>query len=179
MERPVRSEQPVVSFVTAHRSRQRIARMQIEWNVEPFDHAPERPVLRQIVIHRGVGRSDLREAVDQGTPETEVLDAALELCRRAVRVLHGQRRNATKRSGRLAISRARMSFASRVTSVARLISGIAWMAGALSDAIMISMPAASMNRSRRSWKSRRRGPSSDHTWAPKMCESPSVVLVAK
>ena len=85
----------------------------------------------------------------------------------------------TKRSGRLAISRARTSFASRAASVARLISGIAWMAGALSDAIMISMPAASMSRSRWSWKSRRRGPSSDHTWLPKICESPSVVLVAK
>ncbi len=75
--------------------------MQIEWNVELFDHAPERPVLRQIVIHRGVGRADLREAVDQGAPETEVLDAALQLRRGIVRVLHGQRRNAHETVGTL------------------------------------------------------------------------------
>ena len=40
------------------------------------------------------GDPDLRKAVDQRAFETEILDAALELRRRAVRVLHGQRRNA-------------------------------------------------------------------------------------
>ena len=85
----------------------------------------------------------------------------------------------TKRSGRLAISCASTSLASRATSTARATSWMAWIAGALSDAIMISMPASSIRRSRLSWKSSSRGPSSDQTWAPNTCESASVALVAK
>jgi hypothetical protein len=55
---------------------QRIARMQIERDVEPLDDLPEGPVLRQVVVgDRPL--ADLREAIDQGAPESELVDATL------------------------------------------------------------------------------------------------------
>ena len=63
--------------------------MEIEGHVERRDHAPEGPVLRQIVVQRAL--SELGEAVDQRALEAEILDAALELAARQVRVLERQR----------------------------------------------------------------------------------------
>ena len=77
-------------------ARQRIARMQIERHVEPLDRRPERPVLRQVVIDRGLRVADLRKAVDQRAAKAELLDAAFEFARRAVGVLHRQRGEALK-----------------------------------------------------------------------------------
>ncbi len=91
VERPVRTEQPVVPLVGADVARQRIARMQIERNVELGDGAPERPVLRQVVVDRAVGLFGLREAVHQRADKAELLDAAGQLARRLVRVLHRER----------------------------------------------------------------------------------------
>src|SRR6202030_2785458 len=93
-ERPDRAEQPRVTFVDLGVARQWIARMQIERYVELFRHGPKRPVLRQVVIRRRLGIADLREAVDQRAAEAELLDAALQLARRAVGALHGERRQA-------------------------------------------------------------------------------------
>src|ERR1051326_2030681 len=95
-ERPDRSEQPGMTVVNARVARQRVARMQVERHVEPLDHGPERPVLRQVVIGHGVGAIELRKSVDQRAAEAEFLDAALELARGEVRVLHCQRREALK-----------------------------------------------------------------------------------
>ena len=94
MERPVRPEQPVVPLVGADRAGQRIARMQVERHVEVGDGLPERPVLRQVVVERAVGAAGLREAVHQRADEAELLDAARQLARRFIRVLHRQRREA-------------------------------------------------------------------------------------
>ena len=84
-ERPDRPEQPGMAVVDLRVARQRIARMQIERHVEPLHRRPERPVLRQVVIDRGVVVVDLRKAVDQRAAETEFLHAALELAGRARR----------------------------------------------------------------------------------------------
>jgi hypothetical protein len=70
--------------------------MQIERHVEALDRPPERPVLRQVVVDGLVGSRDLRIAVDQRALEAELLDRALELRNRGVRILHRQRRNADK-----------------------------------------------------------------------------------
>ena len=104
-------------------------------------------------------------AVDQRALEAELLDAALSSCVARSGSCIGRAATPTKRSGRLAISCASTSLASRASSTARLTSGMAWIAGALSDAIMISTPASSIRRSRWSWKSSSRCPSSDQTWA--------------
>src|SRR6266511_4833458 len=87
--RPVKPRMPVIAGNTA---RQRIAWMQVERNVEALDRVPERSVLRQVVIEGGA--SDLREAVDEHAPEAELLDAALKLSRRDVRVMHRKGRDA-------------------------------------------------------------------------------------
>ncbi len=77
----------VVEFRPA---RQRIARVQIERNVERLDRAPERPVLREIVVGDVLRRSDLRKAIDQRADHSEFLDAAGELGDGGVRILHRQ-----------------------------------------------------------------------------------------
>ncbi len=64
--------------------------MQIERHIERFDRAPERPVLRQIVIGHVVRRRDLREAVDQRADKPELLDTAGEFGDGGVRILHRQ-----------------------------------------------------------------------------------------
>src|ERR1700730_2817573 len=89
LERLGRADQPGVALVERREDRGR-ARMQIEWNVEALDRLPERPILRHVVMpyHPRIG--GLRIAVDERAFESEVLDAALELLRRALRLLHRQ-----------------------------------------------------------------------------------------
>ena len=70
--------------------------MQIERHVELFDHLPERPVLLEVVVHGRVEVADLREAVDQRALESKLLDAALQLARRQIGILHRQRRQSLK-----------------------------------------------------------------------------------
>ena len=82
-------------------ARLRIARVQIERHVKRLDRAPERPVLRQVVVSDVVGRTDIGKAVDQGADETEVVDAALQLGNRLVRVVHRQRGEGGKAGGAL------------------------------------------------------------------------------
>ena len=101
-KRPVRPEQPGMAFVLLGPARQRIARMQIERHVERLDRAPERPVLRQIVIGHVIRRCRLREAVDQRTDKPEFLDAARELSGRSFRILHRQRGEGGEATGALA-----------------------------------------------------------------------------
>jgi hypothetical protein len=66
--------------------------VKVKRNVERLDRFPERPELRQIVIEHVVRRTRLREAVDQRADEAEVPDAARELLRGGLRILHRQRR---------------------------------------------------------------------------------------
>src|SRR5262245_63382754 len=82
-----------MAIVARDAAGKRIARMQIKRHAEAFDDSPEWPVLRQIVIDRGVGPFDLREAVDQRAPEAEVVDTTLKLARRDLGILHSERRN--------------------------------------------------------------------------------------
>ena len=140
--------------------------MQVERHVELGDRAPERPVLRQVVVERAVGLAGLREAVHQRADKAELLDAARQLTRRLIRVLHRQRGEIREAVRPLRDLGGEMSFASRATAIARFTSWIACTAGALSERIMISTPDASISRSRLSWKSVSRGPSSSHTCAP-------------
>jgi hypothetical protein len=93
-ECPGGAHEPRMPAITRYLAGQRIARMQIERHAEPLDLGPERPVLRQVVIDRAVGLADLREAVHQRALEAEVLDAAHELARGGLGVLHRQRREA-------------------------------------------------------------------------------------
>ncbi len=87
---PGRAEQPGMSIIKRAHSRHRRSRMQVERDVEALDHAPERPILRQIVVERRAGAGELAVSVHQRALEAELLDAALELLRRALRVLHRQ-----------------------------------------------------------------------------------------
>ena len=48
-----------MTFVSLAAARQRIARMQVKWHAELFEFCPEWPVLRQVVVDRGVSRADL------------------------------------------------------------------------------------------------------------------------
>ena len=91
-----------MAFVLPGPARQRIARVQIERHVERLDRAPERPVLRQVVIGHVVRRCDLREAVDQRADQAELLDAAGELGSGGFRVLHRQRGKSGEAIGALA-----------------------------------------------------------------------------
>src|SRR5689334_310185 len=100
-ERPDRAEEPGMAVIDLAVARQRIARMQIERHVEPFDHGPERPKLRQIVVNDFVRSAGLRETVDQRAAKAKLLDAAFELARRAFGVLHRQRRQSLKSIGAL------------------------------------------------------------------------------
>src|SRR5205823_13932294 len=84
-ERPNRTEQPGMALINLA-ARQRIARMQIKRHIEPLDHGPERPILRQVVIDDVVRTAPLRETVDQRAAKAKVLDATLELARGAVRI---------------------------------------------------------------------------------------------
>ena len=90
-----------MAFVEFGPARQRIARVQIERHVERFHRAPERPVLRRVVIEDVLGRAGLREAVDQRADKAELLDAARELVGGGVRVLHRQRGKGGKAAGAL------------------------------------------------------------------------------
>src|SRR5690348_13159638 len=100
-ERPNRTKEPRVSLVYLAVARQRIARMQIERHIEPLDRRPERPILRQVVMDNFVCIAGLREAVDQRSAETKLLDATLELPRRAIGILHRQRGQSLKSIGPL------------------------------------------------------------------------------
>src|SRR6516165_3611508 len=60
--------------------------MQIEGNVEALDRLPERPILRPVVVHHHPRIPGLRIAVDQRAFESELLDAALQLLRRDLRL---------------------------------------------------------------------------------------------
>ena len=75
--------------------------MQIKRHIEPLDHGPERPILRQVVIDDVVRTAPLRETVDQRAAKAKVLDATLELARGAVRILHRQRRQSLEAIGPL------------------------------------------------------------------------------
>ncbi len=101
VERPVRPEQPVMAFVHFRPARQRVARVQIERHVERLDRAPERPVLRQVVIEHGVRRAGLGKAVDQRADKAELLDAARQFRGSGLRVLHRQRGKGGKAAGAL------------------------------------------------------------------------------
>src|SRR5579883_3591076 len=101
-ERPGRAEQPGMALVDLRLARQRIARMQVERNVESLHRLPERPVLRQVVIDHAVGDAYLREAVDERAAEAELADAAGELARGELGVLHRQRRERLATAGALA-----------------------------------------------------------------------------
>src|SRR3974390_931314 len=91
-ECPDRTQQPGMAFVDLAVARQRIARMQIERYIKPLDRRPERPILRQVVMDNFVAIAGLRETVDQRAAEAKILDATLELPRRAIGILHRQRR---------------------------------------------------------------------------------------
>src|SRR5262249_6800454 len=73
--------------------------MQIEWNVEVLDRSPERPILRGVVVHHHPWIPGLRITVDERAFESELLDAALELLRRDLRLLHRQGGHADKPVG--------------------------------------------------------------------------------
>jgi hypothetical protein len=152
--------------------------MQVERHVELRDRAPERPVLRQVVIERAVGRPACEKPFTSAPTKPSSLTQRVSSRAAASGSCIGSAAKPTKRSGRLAISAASTSFASRATSIARATSKIACTAGALSDRIISSTPEASISRRRLS-KSVRRGPSSFHTCAPNTCESASVAAMAK
>ena len=65
--------------------------MQIKRHAKPLDLRPEWPELRHVVIDRGVGRADLRKAVDENALEIERADATLQLRDRRIGILHRQR----------------------------------------------------------------------------------------
>ena len=102
---PVRAHQPGMAVIEPAPARQRVARVQIERHVELLHRAPERPVLRQIVIEHVVRRAGLREAVDQRADEAELLDAAGQFGAAASGSCIGRAAKAAKRSGRLRIPR--------------------------------------------------------------------------
>src|SRR4029078_606594 len=87
-ECPIWPEQPVVPLIKFCPAREWIARMQIKRDVERLDDTPERTVLRKIIIGDVFGRSDLRKSIDQGSDHAEVFDAARELGRCRLGVLH-------------------------------------------------------------------------------------------
>src|SRR5215471_1466987 len=88
-EGPGRPEQPSVTFIERRGYRRR-PRVQIERNVECFDRAPERPILRQIVMQHARRLIRLRVAIHQRAFESEFLDATFEFSRRELRLLHRQ-----------------------------------------------------------------------------------------
>ncbi len=98
---PRRADQPGMAFVALPMARQRIARMQVKRHAEPLDLGPERPILRQVVINRGVGGADLGKTVDQRALEFEIAHAALEFGGCGLRILHRQRRERGKAVGPL------------------------------------------------------------------------------
>ena len=100
-ERPGRAEQPGVPFVDLRHAGQRVARMQVERRVERGHRAPERPVLRKIVVDRRIGLVDLGKAVHIRAHEAELLHAALKLPRRRVGILHRKRGEAEEPVGAL------------------------------------------------------------------------------
>src|SRR5262249_38708608 len=97
---PGRSDQPGVAFVERRADRGR-PRMQIEGNVEALDRSPERPISWLVVVHYHLRIPGLRIVVDERAFESEVVDAALELLRRDLRLLHRQGGYADKPVGML------------------------------------------------------------------------------
>ena len=69
---------------------ERVARVEVDRDVELGDRRPEVPVARIVEVDDRVLVVDLGEAVDEGTDEAEVADRAGELLRRGVRILHGK-----------------------------------------------------------------------------------------
>src|SRR4051812_1751886 len=144
-EGPGRPYEPRMAVINLRVCRQWVARMQIEGIAELLDLRPERPVLRQVEIHGDVGsmicekpltsaplnfRSCMQRRYSLIAPSTSCSASAAK---------------PWKRSGRFATTSASASLARRARSVAFLGSGIAWMAGALSDRIIISMPCLSIS----------------------------------
>src|SRR5262245_28281374 len=93
---PVRSQHPAVTFVESGPARQRVARVQIEWNVQCFECPPECPVLWQVIVQDIVGGADLRESIHQRADHAKLLDAAGEFGCCRFRILHGQRSESRK-----------------------------------------------------------------------------------
>ena len=83
-------------FVDLRPGRQRVARVQVERNVELFDRGPERPIALEIVVGRGVGIADLGKAVGERAAEAEITYAAFELGNGELRILHRQRSECRK-----------------------------------------------------------------------------------
>ena len=75
---PIWTKQPVMPFIRFRPARKRIARMQIERHVEGFDRAPERAILRKVVISDILRRANLRKSIDQSPDHTEIFDAPRE-----------------------------------------------------------------------------------------------------
>src|SRR5215472_5667828 len=95
-ERPCRSEQPGMSIIDLRVGRQRIARVQVEWNVQALDGLPERPILRQVVIEYDVRIACLTKSVDESSFEVELGDTTFKLAGGQIRLLHGQSGKSTK-----------------------------------------------------------------------------------
>ena len=110
-ERPGRPEQPIMAFVDLRHPGERIARMQIERHVELFDDPPERPVLRQVVVNSQCRMSPICEKPLTSAPLNRAPARSASSPCAAVRILHRQRGEAWKRSGRLSTSSARTSLA--------------------------------------------------------------------
>src|SRR5215469_11578803 len=91
-ERPCRSEQPGMSIIDLRVRGQRVAWVQVEWNVEALEGLPERPVGRQIIVKQDIAIVCLTESVDESPFEVELGHATFELADGQIRVLHGQSR---------------------------------------------------------------------------------------
>src|ERR1700691_634570 len=89
-ESPRRAHEPGVSLVGFGASGNLHPGMQIKWNVQVGHGGPEGPVFGNIKVDCGIRSVLLRETIDQGALETEILDAADEFLRSGIGILHGE-----------------------------------------------------------------------------------------
>src|SRR6185503_20621311 len=78
-ERPGGAEEPRVAFVDLRCARQRVARMQVERNVQLLALRPEAAVARVVEVNHGIFFFYLGKPVDEGAAEYQLLHAPHQL----------------------------------------------------------------------------------------------------
>ena len=89
-ERPGRAEQPRMPGIDLRILRRRVARVEIERDVQPCEFGPERAVHRQIVIERFGTVGAIGKPVHQRAAKAQIGDAARCLACGGVGILHRQ-----------------------------------------------------------------------------------------